>query len=113
MKIDGIVLAVEDMAAMVAFYNEVFDAGLVPINETSSFHRGSFAGLPIVLCPNEIAEVDADQSRVQWRLRVDDASAVAAATQRCGGTVTGENTDHRGREFSIADPDGNTYEITQ
>ena len=107
------VLAVEDMDAMVRFYNEVFDAGLEPINDTSSFHRGTFAGMPIVFCPNEIAGVDAQQSRTQWRIAVDDVNASVAAVTRCGGTVVDENPDNRGSEFSIVDPDGNTYELSQ
>jgi predicted enzyme related to lactoylglutathione lyase len=109
MHIDRITLAVEDIDLMVGFYNEVFDCGLEPISR-SPLAKGTLAGIELVLCPNSIAEVVADQNRHQLRIGVDDAEALALRVEQAGGSVLNRSADGS-KIVGISDPEGNTYEI--
>ena len=111
MEIERIVLATDDMSSMVTFYNAVFDSGLEPVAELDSFHVGSFAGTPLLLCPNSIAEVDARQNRHQFRIAVADVDELVRAAENAGGRVLGDDRHDGRRLVGLRDPDGNTYEI--
>lgn len=112
MRIERIVLAVERMDEMAQFYDEVFGTAL-QADAGSPFRRGTFAGVPLLLCPNEIAEVVAQQNRHQLRIAVDDLDAVLGRVRAAGGTVldAGDASDASPRVAGVADPDGNTYEL--
>jgi predicted enzyme related to lactoylglutathione lyase len=110
MYIQRITLAVEDMDSMVEFYNAIFECGLEPI-EGSPLTKGRFADLELVVCPNSVAGVIAEQNRHQFRLVVEDADALATRIEAAGGSVV--NRDARGGKalVGVADPEGNTYEL--
>jgi len=59
-----ITLAVTNMAAMRKFYDAVFGASLqaLPMYETT-LYQGRFAGISLLLCPNEIAQTKAERNR--------------------------------------------------
>ncbi len=86
MNVERIVLAATNVDAMVEFHNPVFDAGLAPMCR-SPLHAGSLAGTEPWICPNDIAEVDAQQNRHQLRIAVDDVSALIDRALASGGTV--------------------------
>lgn len=110
-QLQRVTWAVDDLAGMVAFLNGVFDAGLEPIGN-GPFYQGSFLGMSLVLCPNEIADVDARQNRHQFRVAVSDVDATVATVLALGGRVLHDDTTGGHRLVGIADPDGNTYELT-
>lgn len=113
LRVGRIVLAATDMPAMAAFYNEVLEAGLQPFSAYgTTLYRGALAGIPFTLCPNEIAGVDARQSRHQFRFAVPDLDAAAQRAVAAGGMLQGEPWEGSGtRVIAIADPDGNTMEL--
>jgi predicted enzyme related to lactoylglutathione lyase len=100
-----VTLAVDDTAAMVRFYNAVFAAGLEPVAAYgTTLYRGALAGLPLMLCPNTLAGVDARQSRHQHTYRVPDVAATVERALAVGGTLH-EATEH---SSVVLDPDGNS-----
>lgn len=112
MQLEQITIAVNDMPAMVTFYNGVFEAGLTQVGE-SPFYRGTFLGFPLLFCPNSIAQVNAEKNRQQFHVRVDDLDAVLSRVSTHGGHVQDdayENDDQRG--VGIVDPDGNTLALS-
>jgi predicted enzyme related to lactoylglutathione lyase len=108
MEVRRITLAVTDMSTMVTFYNNVFGSALV---ERGLFAVGDFAGMPLLLCPNEIAEVDARQNRHQFRLGVFDIDDVLARVVAYGGHIVNDDREGTDRVVGVSDPDGNTYEL--
>ena len=110
MRIGRIVLAVERMDAMIAFYDRVFGTDL-RADPGSPFHRGTLAGIPLLFCPNELAGVVAEANRHQLRLVVDDLDGVLATVVPAGGRIVNGEGGDRQRVVGIADPDGNTYEL--
>ena len=110
MQIQRITLAVEDMDSMVEFYNAIFGCGLAPVNG-SPVSKGRFADIELVVCPNSVAGVIADQNRHQFRLVVDDAEALATRIEAAGGSVVNRDSLDKKAVVGIADPEGNTYEL--
>lgn len=108
MKIGRITFAVNNMPAMVEFYNQVLDANLTQMGD-SPFHSGQIAGLNVLMCPNAIAEVDANQNRQQFHFVVDDLDAALAKVDGTKGTVD----EKQGNECGVRDPDGNTLVFAQ
>jgi predicted enzyme related to lactoylglutathione lyase len=108
--IERITLAVEDVDSMVSFYNAVFGCGLAPISGSQLF-KGRFADIELVVCPNSVAGVVADQNRHQFRLIVDDGEALAASIEAAGGSIVNRNTWDGKTMIGVADPEGNTYEL--
>lgn len=112
MSIERITLATTDMTAMVEFYNTVFGSGLEPIDSPDSFHLGSLCGISLLMCPNEIADVDARQNRHQFKISVPDMDTALDAVMDAGGVVITDGIQNDRRVAGISDPDGNTYELT-
>jgi len=110
-----ITLASTRVEAVTDFYNAVFGAGLEPDVEAYAddvtFYRGTLAGVPLLVVPNEVAGVAAEQSRHQLHLAVADLDGTLAAVQEMGGMVESElTTEEEGapRTVAVRDPDGNT-----
>jgi catechol 2,3-dioxygenase-like lactoylglutathione lyase family enzyme len=78
MRIDRITLAVTHVDAVIAFYNEIFDAGIEPLVD-SPLYAGTLGGVSLLVCPNEIAGVEASRNRHQLRFVVDNIEDVLAA----------------------------------
>jgi predicted enzyme related to lactoylglutathione lyase len=108
-------LAATDMPGMVAFYNALFHADLQPMAAYgTTLYRGRLSGLGLLLCPNEIAGVQAEQSRHQLRFRVAQFQQVLAQAQAAGGTLRGEVLGEVGKRLAaVVDPDGNTLELSE
>jgi catechol 2,3-dioxygenase-like lactoylglutathione lyase family enzyme len=97
---------------MAAFYNAVFDSGLRPFRAGGAvFWRGNLAGVNLLLCPNEIAGVDARQARHQLLVAVPDLEAARRLAVQAGGTV--ESPDGSSGTAIVRDPDGNTIELIE
>jgi predicted enzyme related to lactoylglutathione lyase len=110
MYIERITLAVEDMDSMVEFYNAIFGCDLVPLTG-SPVSKGRFAGVELVVCPNSVAGVIAEQNRHQFRLIVEDAEALAMRIEEAGGAVVNRDVWDGKAVVGVADPEGNTYEL--
>lgn len=116
LRIDRITLAVNNMEAMVGFYNNVFDARLLAVEMVPGirFYRGTLAGMGLLLCPNEIAGVNAHQNRHQLRFVVDDIEDMLARVVAAGGVLVNAIQElGSDRIAGGRDPDGNTFELLQ
>jgi len=116
MELNGLTIAVTNMDKMVLFYNAVFDANLKPTVNIgdSQFYGGTLAGMQLILCPNDIAGVVAEQNRQQFRFQVDNLDTVMKSGQANHGTVINPIDEYKGAKVaSLADPDGNTIEFVQ
>lgn len=110
-----VTLAATNVPAMTHFYNEVFAAGLRPSPVGGvTMQLGRLAGLELLLCPNDIAKVDAALNRHMFRIVVDDVTSVVDRVRRSGGTVDGPPALSEGRRLAaVRDPDGNTIELVE
>ena len=70
------------------------------------------AGVPLVICPNEIAGVEAEQSRHQLAFRVSDLAAILSRVEAAGGSIETPMTDPLTQAI-LRDPDGNSIEVMQ
>ncbi len=103
-------LSAEDVPAMVAFYDGFFGADLQPFEAFGAkLWRGNLGGIPLLLCPNSIAGVEATRNRHQLNYRTPDLAAAIEAARLAGGQVRDE-TD---TSATILDPDGNTIVVLQ
>jgi predicted enzyme related to lactoylglutathione lyase len=111
-QLERMTIAASDVDAMLKFYNAVFDAGFEPMFN-SPLYMGLIGGVEAILCPNTIAQVDAKQSRIQLRLRVDDIDEIIEKAKANGGTVFQDSANENARIGALRDPDGSSIEIIQ
>jgi len=106
-------LATTRTPEMVKFYDTLFGTALKATEVYgTTLYRGSLAGIPLVICPNEIAGVEAEQSRHQLTLRVADLSSLLQMVETAGGIIETPIIDTLTSAI-LRDPDGNTIEVTQ
>ncbi len=111
MKIDRVTIAINNMPAMLRFYNGVFDADLKLIDGTE-FYAGTLAeGITVLFCPNDIAQVDAKQNRQQFRFIVEDLKPIRERAAEYGGHVLQQGDTPDATTIGVMDPDGNTIEF--
>ncbi|MGH7495035.1 MAG: VOC family protein [bacterium] len=110
-----ITLATTRLPEMTAFYDKVFDAHMhaKPMLGTT-LYTGNIAGIRLLLCPNEIAGVKAEQNRHQLKFKVTDLDALLRQVNAAGGAPVGEIVaSAQGKTVAVRDPDGNTIEFIQ
>jgi len=113
MKMTKISIAVNDMDAMVAFYNAVFDCGLSAIPGTP-FHAGTLFGVQLMLVPNSIVGINAEKNRIQFDVQVDDVDALLETVQANSGSLYDDRAETESVIVQgIKDPDGNSFVLTQ
>ena len=106
-------LATNRTNEMVKFYDSLFSTQFQPTNAFgTTLYRGTLAGIPLVICPNEIAGVKAEQSRHQLSLRVADLSSLLQNVENAGGSIETPIEDSSNSAI-LRDPDGNTIEVIQ
>ena len=106
-------LATTRTPEMVKFYDTLFGTQLQATEAYgTTLYHGMLAGFPLVICPNEIAGVEAEQSRHQLTLRVVDLSGLLQNVESAGGTIETPVSDLSTRAI-LRDPDGNTIEVIQ
>lgn len=114
--IEQITLATTNTEKMVTFYNSVLEANLNPFEPFpgATFYSGNFAGIPLTVCPNTVADVDAKQNRQQFRLNVDNVRDTFNHALANGGTEL-TSVEEQGDLLicSVYDPDGNSIVFTQ
>lgn len=105
-----IALVAHDVPAMVRFYDAFFGAELRPVAAYgTTLYHGSLHGALLILCPNAIAGVQAEQSRHQFSYQTPDLAAAVEAALQAGGTVR----DREAATATVVDPDGNTIVLRQ
>jgi len=113
--IRSITLAATNVDEMVAFYNTTLGTNLKEMEPMPSFYMGKLAGHGLIVCPNEVAAVVAEQNRQQFCFEVTDIEKVFEAGKQNGGeamTADFEKSDLEIRGW-LKDPDGNTLEFVQ
>ena len=112
-QITQMTLATTRTPEMVKFYDTLFGTALQATKAYgTTLYKGNLAGIPLLLCPNEIAGVQAEQSRHQFALRVENLSTLLQLVETAGGTIETPITDSM-TSAVLRDPDGNTVEISQ
>jgi len=106
-------LATTRTEEMVRFYDTLFDTQLQAMEiQGATFYNGTLAGIPILICPNEIARVEAEQSRHQLAIQVGDLNSLLGQVESVGGRIETPMTESM-MEAIVRDPDGNTIEVVQ
>ena len=113
MHLDRFTIAATDVPNMVRFYNAVFGANLQVIPNTP-FHAGKLGNCELLVCSNDVIQIDAKQNRIQMRFCVEDIEEVVRVAQASGGGAFGDRfEDDRRIAWGIHDPDGNSIELYQ
>ncbi|HVZ38727.1 MAG TPA: VOC family protein [Candidatus Kapabacteria bacterium] len=108
MQID---IAATNTEAMVRFYEAVYGTTFnsFDIGPDMKIYSGTVAGMKIVMAPNEIAGVVAEQSRYQFELAVDGFDGVLDRVKSAGGSIREiEGGNGAPRVATVLDPDNNT-----
>lgn len=108
MQID---IAATNIDAMVGFYEAVYQIKLnvFDLGQGMKLYSGEVAGMKIILAPNEIAGVVAQQSRYQFEIIAPDFDALLERAVAGGGAVREvEGGNGAPRVATVLDPDNNT-----
>jgi predicted enzyme related to lactoylglutathione lyase len=111
--IDKLTLAVRDMDEMCAFYAGVLGASFERIEMFErTLYTATVDGVDLLLCPADLAGVEAETNTVQVRFVVADVDAAYQAGLMQGGVHLTEPEQSEGRRHaSLRDPDGNSLEL--
>lgn len=114
-KIDTITIAITNISEMVNFYETVFNCGFTEIEAYgTTLFSGNLAGIKILLCPNEVACVNAEKNRHQFDFLVTNLDNVICLAQASNGTLSGDIIKSADKKaVTIIDPDGNTMNFIQ
>lgn len=110
-----ITLATTHTPEMLRFYSTVFALNLQPVSaHGTTLYKGMLHNATFVLCPNTLAEVQADQSRHQFTYTVSDLAALIKRTIAAGGRIQQEiPASDRPATTIVRDPDGNSIVFIQ
>lgn len=114
-EITGLTLAVDSMDLMLDFYTNVFNVNFVNLNiMDAKLHQGQWGHLLLLLCPAEIAEIEAEVNRHQFNLDVNDLDKAVEMVLANGGSVKKESKAVPGmRVITVFDPDGNSIVLRE
>lgn len=113
--IDKITMAIERMEENMRFYEAILDTTFSSFSMAGftlyTTHVGAFE---FMLCPKELARVDANINTVQLRFVVPDVAGSYEAGLATGGAELTAPAEIEGRlHASMRDPDGNSFEFVQ
>jgi len=114
-KLEQIAIAATDISKMVKFYKAVFK---IEFAETKAYGTTLFAGkvgdIRILLAPNEIAGVKAEENRHQFDFIVQDIDELIKIAEESGGKLQGNiENNNKEKTVTILDPDNNTMNFKQ
>ncbi|MCQ3932620.1 MAG: hypothetical protein DPW16_19395 [Chloroflexi bacterium] len=113
MHLHCITIAVNNMEAMVQFYNHVFAANLTQAG-SPLFYTGTLAGCKLFFCSNSIPQIKAEKNRQQFHFIVDDLETTLHQVRQNNGQVMDDATEEDGmKAIGIIDPDGNTIVLLE
>jgi len=110
-KLEQITLAADNVEAVIAFYDAVFQTNLKGKDTPLGIiiYDGMLAGIPFQVCPNTLAEVDARQNRQQFQFQVESVAAAYKTALSNGGRSLQPVQAAQGMKIaSVYDPDGNS-----
>ena len=103
-----ITIAITNINEMVFFYKTVFKCEFNEVSiANTTLYSGNLFGIKILLCPNELAGVIAQQNRQQFDIEVTDIKTVLQDVIKANGKVK-ETYNPETKTASVTDPDGNT-----
>ncbi len=106
-------LAVVDMPRAVQFYDTVLRAELASVG-SRGMYQGTLGGVPLLLVPNDLADLVPGRSMHMLRFAVQDLDATIAAALSAGGSVVNEPAGEPGsRLAAVSDTDDNVIELTE
>jgi predicted enzyme related to lactoylglutathione lyase len=106
-------LAVVDMPRAVQFYDTVLRAELASVG-SHGMYQGTLGGVPLLLVPNDLADLVPGRSMHMLRFAVQDLDATIAAAVSAGGSVVNEPAGEPGsRLAAVSDTDDNVIELTE
>lgn len=109
-----ITLAAIRVNAMVKFYNTVLHANLQLVDAELDLYEGVLVNIPLLICTNMIAKVQADQARHQFHFGVPDLAAAIEHGIAAGGKIHEDIEFNEGiKSVVLLDPDGNTLELIE
>ena len=113
--VDKITLAVNKMQEMMTFYSAIFEVAFKPVELAGrQLHQAQLGDMELLLCPNDLAGVDADINTVQLRFVIKDVGTAYERGLKNGGKTLTEVQEIEGNvHASLRDPDGNSLEIMQ
>lgn len=107
-------LAATNIEQMAAFYNAVLFTNFRKIKHGEhTLYEGFLVNIPLLLCPNAIAGVVAEQSRLQFHVCVPDLGRALEKVVEHGGTIVTPPSAGGIKAAIVADPDGNSLELIQ
>lgn len=108
-----VMLVTANLSEMVSFYNEVFGAGLQPLDQSATTsYEGDLGGRMLRLFPKQNAR--GKQSRQRMSVEVSDLAKTLAWVAANGGTVDGKVSETATeKRLVVRDPDGNPIELLQ
>ena len=107
--IGKVTIAITNVDAMVEFYSNVFDVKFSTFDVGElQLYSGRIAGLNVLLCPNELAGVEAQQNRTQFDYVVSDLNRIKERALEHGGTIKEGQGDVSAGFITVIDPDNNT-----
>ena len=109
-EISRVSYAVTNIDAMVVFYSAVFQTEFKTLHwGDQTLYQGKLLGHPTLFCPNSIAGVKAEQSRIQFDVLTNDLDGVIKRAAESGGTVREQSEAGAAERYcTVVDPDGNT-----
>ncbi len=106
--------AVVNVKWMVKFYNLVLKANLEQVNPRVEMYEGMLVNIPLLMCSNELANVNAEQARHQFHFGVAYLDQALENVIVGGGLVEKyPEPDEKIRSAIVRDPDGNTLELVE
>lgn len=107
-------IAVTDITAMVRFYSAVLNITFKPFSFGDwNLFTANLNNVKMVLCPNELACVNASQSRIQLECQVPDIKEALEHAKHSGGTIKQDVQEDQDKLYaSVIDPDGNTVVLS-
>lgn len=103
-------LAATKVVEMARFYEAVFQTPFKPIDAGDvKLYSGKILGMVLLIAPNSVAGVVAEQSRHQFEVTTPDIVGVIQRIKAAGGTVRDDSGAAASPRYITAlDPDGNT-----
>jgi len=111
--IDKITLAVGHMDETKQFYASVLGLTFHPIAFAGrELFTASLGNMEMLLCPKDLAGIDADINTIQLRFVIDDVEHAYQRALEGGGTEISGVQEVDGRaHVSVRDPEGNSLEL--
>lgn len=114
-RLKGFTLAASKMSEMVLFYTNVFGIRFEE-TEVNNFilYSGEWMGLSMLICPAELAQNMANQTRHQLDIKVSDFDSTIERIREHGGSLIGNISAESGiRSVAFYDPDGNSMTLIE